>query len=111
MSNIDWKEIDRIDQLDEIQKLSSDKKVIIFKHSTRCPVSAMALSRLERTWDKSEMEDTEAYFLDLIRYRAISNEIAGRFGVTHQSPQIIMVKNGEAVYNESHMAISYDELK
>lgn len=110
MSNINWRELNSMEQLEEIKELSSDKKVVIFKHSTRCPVSAMALSRLERSWDSEEQKDTPAYFLDLIRFRDISNEIAGVFGVDHQSPQVIMVDKGEAVYDESHMGISYEEL-
>ncbi|MGB3467987.1 MAG: bacillithiol system redox-active protein YtxJ [Cyclobacteriaceae bacterium] len=111
MNKIDWKALENIDQLEEIKELSSDQKVVIFKHSTRCPVSSMALSRLERSWDNKEQQNTAIYFLDLIRYRAISNAIADKFGVEHQSPQVIMLENGEAVYSESHMGISYEGLK
>lgn len=110
MSNINWKELKSTRQIEDIKKLSSAQKVVIFKHSSRCPVSSMALSRLERSWDSNEHENTAIFFLDLIRYRDVSNAIAEQFGVTHQSPQIIVVENEKAIYDESHMGISYEEI-
>jgi len=110
MSSINWRELNNVDQLDELKKLSFEQTVVLFKHSTRCPISAMALNRLERSWNGKEQEETAIFFLDLIRYRDVSNAVAERFGVFHQSPQVIILRNGEAVYDESHMGISYDEI-
>ncbi len=110
MSSINWKELSNTQQIEDIKKLSSDQRVIIFKHSTRCPVSSMALSRLERSWDSAAHENTAIFFLDLIRYRDVSNAVAEQFGVMHQSPQVIVVEDEKAIYDESHMGISYEEI-
>ena len=106
----DWKLLADISQLDALEKESFDKPVVIFKHSISCGLSAMARYQLERDWD-FPMGNLSFYFLDLINYRAVSNEIADRFGVHHQSPQIIVLKDGKAVYNTSHHKISIQDLK
>jgi len=108
--HIDWKLLKDIDQLDALEKESFDIPVVIFKHSISCGLSAMARYQLERDWDFPD-GDLSFYYLDLINYRAISNEIADRFGVNHQSPQIIILKDGKAVYNTSHHKISIQDLK
>jgi bacillithiol system protein YtxJ len=88
---------------------SNEKPVVIFKHSTRCSVSRFALKQFENEFD---LEDkVEAYFLDLLEHRAISNEIASRFGVYHQSPQLLLIKDGKSVYDVSHSDIDAGELK
>ena len=86
-SNIkmDWEPLNHIDQLNEIIAESKDKPVAIFKHSTRCSISRMALKQFENDFDFPEK--VTPYFLDLIAFREISNDIASRFGVQHQSPQ------------------------
>tara|TARA_R110000868_G_scaffold338325_1_gene599059 strand:- start:66 stop:455 length:390 start_codon:yes stop_codon:yes gene_type:complete len=110
-SNIkmDWEPLNHIDQLNEIIAESKDKPVAIFKHSTRCSISRMALKQFENEFDFPEK--VTPYFLDLIAFREISNDIASRFGVQHQSPQLILIKNGKAVYNTSHSDIDAGELK
>lgn len=108
--NIPWKSLTSEDQLDEIVARSHEKPVLIYKHSTRCGVSAMAKGQLEQEWIFSE-DEIEPYFLDLIRYRAVSNEIARRFQVTHQSPQVLLIQKGECIYHQSHMGISAAEMK
>lgn len=108
-SKINWVELTDLSQLDEITTQSSEKIVAIFKHSTRCSISRMALKQFENEFDSAEK--VIPYFLDLIEYRGISNEIASRFGVTHQSPQLIVIKNGKAVYNASHSDIDAEALK
>lgn len=95
------------EQLAEIQQRSFDHPVVIFKHSTRCPTSGMVKTRLERS---VAPEGWEFYYLDLIRYRPVSNHIAEKFGVEHESPQVLLIRNGECVYDESHMAIRMEEL-
>jgi bacillithiol system protein YtxJ len=107
-NKINWNELTDLGQLNEIIALSNEKPVAIFKHSTRCSVSRMALKQFENEFNSSDK--VTPYFLDLIEYRAISNEIANRFGVTHQSPQLILIKEGKAIYNVSHSDIDAEEL-
>lgn len=80
--------------------------VAIFKHSTRCSISSMAKNRLEREWN----HDFPIYYLDLIAYRAISDRISERSGVTHQSPQLIVFQNGKVIYHASHTAIDVNAI-
>ncbi len=106
-----WIELNSIDQLDEIEKSSEEKTVAILKHSTRCGVSRMVLRMFESDYDLDENEPVDLYFLDLITYREISNEIASRFRVHHESPQLIVMKNREVVHHSSHQGISANKLK
>ncbi len=94
-------------QLSTISTRSSEKPQVIFKHSTRCSISSMALSRLERA-DATDAIDF--YYLDLIKYRPISAQIAELFHVAHESPQILLIQNGTCTYDESHMGISMEEI-
>lgn len=104
---IHWIPLQRPEQLDTIVADSHSRPQVIFKHSTRCSVSSMVLNRLERDDQPSSMD---FYLLDLLSYRPISNEIAERFHVHHESPQIIIIKMGEAIFDESHLAIQMDEI-
>jgi len=110
MSNVNWTKLESVKQIEEIKKLSLEKPVVIFKHSISCPISAMALNRLEKSWVPQDHNNTTIYYLDLIRNRAVSNAVADIFGVHHQSPQVIIIKNEKAVYDDSHMGISYDQI-
>ena len=83
------------------------KPQVIFKHSTTCSISKMALDRFERA---TAPETIDFYYLDLLSYRSISNSIAETFQVHHESPQVILIKNGECIYDESHYGIMMDEL-
>lgn len=109
-SNIDWNDLTELKQLDMIADESVNTPVIIFKHSTRCSVSRMALKNFEREYN-IEIGDAKPYFLDLLEHRDVSNEIASRFNVMHQSPQIIVIKDGKAVYNTSHSDIDAEAVK
>lgn len=106
---INWIPLQDLGQLNEIMTLSNERPVVIFKHSTRCSVSRMALKQFENEFDLSDTLD--AYFLDLLEHRDISNEIASRFGVHHQSPQLLLIKEGKSVYDVSHSDIDAEELK
>jgi bacillithiol system protein YtxJ len=108
-SNINWIPLEQIGQLDAIVTDSNAKPVFIFKHSTRCSISRFALKQFENQYDTTN--NVDAYFLDLLEHRDISNEIASRFGVYHQSPQLILVKAGKAVYDVSHDSIDAAMLK
>ena len=108
---MNWNTIEAEETLQDIESLSKDKAVMIFKHSTRCSISAMVLDRLERNWNDSEMTNVQPYILDLIQFREISNEVASRFDVFHQSPQVLIIKDGKAIHDASHMAIDYRSIK
>jgi bacillithiol system protein YtxJ len=95
-------------QLDEIKQRSVQKPQVIFKHSTRCSTSSVAKSRLERS---KAPEQVDFYFLDLIRYRSVSNKIEHDFMVHHESPQVLLIRNGQCVYDESHSGITMDEIE
>lgn len=107
-TSIGWNSLTSHEELDKIEELSREKAVVIFKHSTRCGISAMALNRFER--DFAEDAHFLPYYLDLIAYREISNEVANRFNVQHQSPQTLLIVGGKAVYSASHNGIDYHEL-
>jgi bacillithiol system protein YtxJ len=94
-------------QLKEIIEKSHTRPQVIFKHSTRCSISAVALQRLQKAVQPADMD---FYFLDLIAYRSLSAKIAELFKVRHESPQVLVIKNGACVYDESHMSISMDEI-
>lgn len=109
VSKVNWIPLQLMGQLDEVAALSNEKPILIFKHSTRCSISRFALKQFENEFDLHDTVD--AYFLDLITYREISNEIATRFGVPHQSPQLILIKEGKAIYHASHSDIEAGVLK
>lgn len=107
---IDWTVLKEEGQLDELKEQSFEKPVVLFKHSIRCSISSMAIHRLENYWDIDSEEATPVY-LDLINYRAISNKIESDFGVRHQSPQILIIKEGKCVYHTSHNEIDVEGIK
>ena len=107
---MNWNKLTSDNQLATLQKLSADKDVLIFKHSTRCSISATALSRLERQWAATEVSHIEPFYLDLLSYRPISNQISQIFEVEHQSPQILLIRNGKCVYHASHLEISLNDI-
>ena len=103
---VQWKNLDSEIQIESIIEESHSSPQVIFKHSTTCPISGMAKRRLEGDWTL----DIKPYYLDLLSYRSISNAIADKFNVRHESPQIILIHNGKAIYNESHLDISVSNL-
>jgi len=106
-----WQPLTQAEQLQDIVRESHEQPVIIFKHSTSCSISAAAKGKLERQWDESGLADTKLYYLDLLRFRPISAEIAQQFGVQHESPQLLLIQDGECRYNASHMGIRLSEVK
>jgi bacillithiol system protein YtxJ len=113
-SKINWIPLQDLGQLNDIINNSHEKPVVIFKHSTRCSVSRMALKQFEIETLQCNVfteKNADAYFLDLLEHRDISNEIARRFGVHHQSPQLLLIKDGKSVYDVSHSDIDAEELK
>jgi len=108
-SKINWIELTDLGQLNEIIDSSHQQPVVIFKHSTRCSISRMALKQFENEFDMGDA--VTPYFLDLLNHRDISNEIATRFDVYHQSPQLLLIKEGKSIYDASHSDIDAAELK
>lgn len=108
-SEMNWVQLRDLNQLDEIINLSQEKPVAIFKHSTRCSISRMALKQFEKEYNIAA-DKMELYFLDLLEFRPISNEVAERFEVEHQSPQVLVIRNGVSVYDTSHDGIQAEKL-
>ena len=107
---INWIRLTNIDQIKQIRSLSKSETVFIFKHSTRCGISKMVIKRFENMFDES-MSHVKVYYLDLLNYRDISNEIAVAFEVIHQSPQLLIIKNEVSVFNASHQDITSVKLQ
>lgn len=107
---INWLELHSTEDVDEVVRRSFTIPCLIFKHSTRCEISAMAKYRLEDDWAFEE-DTLEAYFLDLIAHRTVSNYIAESFSVHHESPQALLIHKGECVFDVSHLDITIPELK
>lgn len=102
-----WHKLTDVSQLQDIINLSNEQgisAVLLFKHSTRCSISTMALNRMESKW--IDDEKIPAYYLDLLNYRNISNEIENLFSVEHASPQVLLIKNETCIYHTSHNGIS-----
>lgn len=103
--SVPWKELKDKDQLKEIRKNSHQRTQAIFKHSTRCGISKMVLRNFETDFD-IEGQQIDLYYLDLLNHKDISQEIAAEFQVFHESPQFIVIRNGETVHHSSHSAIT-----
>jgi bacillithiol system protein YtxJ len=108
---MNWNYLTSQAQLEQFPHESAEQYLLIFKHSTSCSISRMSLDRLQRNWKSEEMESVKPYFLDLLSYREISNLIASTFGVQHESPQVIVIKDGKPIYACSHYEIDYHEIK
>lgn len=106
---IEYKVLNEIGQLDEIDRQSHTKAQVIFKHSTRCSVSTMAKRGLDMDMKQANAQQFDIYYLDLIAYRNLSNTIATRYGVEHESPQILVIKDGKCVFDASHSDVSLED--
>ncbi len=90
------------------EALERSEPFLVFKHSTRCSISSMAKSRLERNFD---LDDVQAFYLDLITYRSISDQLVLDFNVVHQSPQLLFIQKGNCTYHASHNSIDLEAIK
>ncbi len=104
---LDWEDLNDHSQL--VQLFEEEIPVLIFKHSTRCSISSMALSRFESEWEAKT--NCKLIFLDLLAHRDLSNEIETITGIQHQSPQVIVVLKGKPIYNASHNSISVQKIE
>lgn len=105
-----WIDLNRVEQLDDIAEKSKTKTQFIFKHSTRCGVSRMVIGQFKKNYNLSET-DADLYYLDLLNYRTVSSEIAEKFQVMHESPQLLVIKNGSVVAHDSHSGINNLDLE
>lgn len=108
-NNVPWKRLENLEQLNEIETNSQTTPQLIFKHSTTCGISRMVLNLFNDTYDASTNADV--YILDLHSFRNVSNAVADKFGILHQSPQLLVIKNGEVTHHASHGGISDLNLK
>ncbi|GAB3952159.1 bacillithiol system redox-active protein YtxJ [Spirosoma harenae] len=109
VDTMNWNKLTSDDQLDAIKEESIKRPVMIFKHSTSCSISHMALNRMERNWN--DQLGVKPYYLDLLANKPLSNKIENTFGVEHESPQVLLIRNGTCIYDASHMAISFAGLQ
>jgi bacillithiol system protein YtxJ len=105
---MDWNVLRAEDELEDIIRRSESKPQVIFKHSVRCSISTVAKGRLERS--KVPL-GADFHYLDLINYRNTSNKVAQVFNIHHESPQVLVIKNGQCVYDESHMGINMADIE
>lgn len=104
---MNWEILTTTEQLALLLKDSFTSPQLIFKHSTRCSISSMIKNRLKKSIQPRHIR---FHFLDLIAHRSLSNKIAEALNVHHESPQVLLIKNGECIFDESHMAIQMDEI-
>ncbi len=108
---MEWQKLTDIKQIENLAEESKNQPVVIFKHSTSCSISATAKNRLERQWTDNQLGNLKPYYLDLLAYRPVSNEIASFFQVRHESPQLLLIQDGVCTYNGSHLGINISEVK
>jgi bacillithiol system protein YtxJ len=108
---MEWTPLSAVVQLDAVDEASKDKPILLFKHSTTCSISRTALDRLQRNWTDADDAAHQPFLLDLHRHRAVSNAVADRYGITHESPQVLVIKNGRCVHDASHFGITYTGTK
>ena len=104
-----WITINSMEQLIDILNNVSETPILLFKHSTRCSISSMALNGFERNWTGNAK--CELYFIDLIKNRDVSNKIAELTGVHHQSPQAIVLRNSNFIYDATHTSIDAERIE
>lgn len=104
---MEWIAIESVNQVRDIKEQKGHS--LLFKHSTRCSISAMVKRRFEKEWDQLPA-NLSLYYLDLIAYREISNEVAATFFVHHESPQLLLIENGKCILDLSHGDVTVDEV-
>ena len=107
---INWTELKEEIQIENILEESKKYPVLIFKHSTRCSISVTALNRLERNWSPEKITPIKTYYLDLLSHRSVSHQVSECFGVEHESPQVLILKDGKPMHVRSHLSIGFAEI-
>ncbi|MFN8308665.1 MAG: bacillithiol system redox-active protein YtxJ [Chitinophagales bacterium] len=106
---MNWKELKAVQQVEDILNESQTRPVAIFKHSTRCSVSTMAKRSLESDW-KGHENEIVPYFLDLLNHRDVSNSVSEKLNIRHESPQLILIRNGEVLYHAAHASVDFADM-
>jgi len=107
---LEWHALTTSAELQALTRKSHDTPAVILKHSTRCGASAVVKRRLEEDWD-IEAGAAHAHLLDLIGHRDVSDEVAETFGVQHESPQVLIIKDGRSIFDASHGDVSVAAIK
>ncbi len=107
---MNWIELNTENEIEEIKRKSENKEIVIFKHSTSCGISGFVFKQFEKELASGDYSHIDFYLLDLLKFRQISNKVSEVFDVRHESPQVLKIKNGIAVYNESHSNILAEDL-
>lgn len=105
---VEWTEIEFVEQLEDIIYSSEQKVLLFFKHSTRCPISSFALRRFEEEWNDATNAST--YFIDLLAHRDVSDALSRLSGISHQSPQVLVIKGEKTLHHASHEQIDANEI-
>jgi len=92
----------------DLESLFERDSFLVFKHSAACPVSWAAHAQVARV--RNSHPEAPIYLLPVLKERAVSNAIAARTGVRHESPQVILIRGGLAAESASHGAITQDRL-
>jgi len=106
----EWQVLENEQDLNESVSASFETKVAIFKHSHKCFISKKVLNSVEENITDEMLKEFKFYFLDLITFRAVSNKISSQFDITHESPQLIVIKNGKPIYSASHNSINLSDI-
>ena len=104
-----WIPLNDLGQLNHITEKSNKKTQVIFKHSTRCGISSMVMRQFVDAYNFTE-KDLDLCYLDLINYREVSNEVSYKFQIIHESPQLLVIKNGVVVAHASHGEVNNIDL-
>lgn len=107
---IHWTHLEDLQQLDEANQVSMGQDIMLFKHSTTCPISGAAKKRVESGWDFSDNQ-LKPFYIDLKTFRTVSNTIEDKYNVKHESPQVLIIRDGKCIYDASHFDIKVDSIK
>ncbi len=107
---MNWNTLSQINQIQELEQVSIQKPVLIFKHSTRCSISRTVLNRFETAFTSINPPQIDCYLLDLLNHRDLSNQLATEFNVQHESPQVIVLLNGKTALYKSHYEIDLNDI-
>ena len=102
---LSWTPLISVEEINTIKEISKNQSILIFKHSTRCGISRMIIKQFESLFNE-ENKQLKVYYIDLLNFREVSSKLSEVFQVIHQSPQLLVIKNGISVYNESHYEIT-----
>ena len=102
---LSWTPLISVEEINTIKEISKNQSILIFKHSTRCGISRMIIKQFESLFNE-ENKQLKVYYLDLLNFREVSSKLSEVFQVIHQSPQLLVIKNGISIYNESHYEIT-----